>query len=61
MNVRFHGVQEEALKAVSCWESPMVVAMATGWGKSILFMLPAFIGSGGTTVIVVPHFASHRF
>ena len=32
----------------------MIVVMPTGAGKSVLFMLPASVGMGGVTVVVVP-------
>ena len=32
----------------------MVVVMPTGAGKSVLFMLPAFVQVGGVTIVVVP-------
>lgn len=50
----FQGVQEEAIKAITVGESPIVVVMPTGAGKSMLFMLPAWAEQGGTTVVVVP-------
>ncbi|KAK4095671.1 P-loop containing nucleoside triphosphate hydrolase protein, partial [Parathielavia hyrcaniae] len=53
---RFRGVQEAALRAIMRQESPIVVVMGTGGGKSMLFMLPAACaaGAGGLTVVVVP-------
>ncbi|KAJ1669738.1 hypothetical protein EV182_008623, partial [Spiromyces aspiralis] len=54
---QFRGVQEGALQAIMRQESPIVVVMGTGGGKSMLFMLPAAcaarIGSG-LTIVVVP-------
>lgn len=50
----FRGVQEAALRAIMAQESPVVVVMGTGGGKSMLFMLPARCSSGGLTVVVVP-------
>ncbi|KAK4170629.1 hypothetical protein QBC36DRAFT_226075, partial [Triangularia setosa] len=49
----FRGVQEPALQAIMKQESPVVVVMGTGGGKSMLFMLPARCSSG-LTVVVVP-------
>lgn len=49
----FRGVQEPALRAIMRQESPVVVVMGTGGGKSMLFMLPARC-SRGLTVVVVP-------
>ncbi|KAI4192651.1 MAG: hypothetical protein LQ350_008599 [Teloschistes chrysophthalmus] len=51
---RFRGIQSEALEAIRQGQSPVVVVMGTGGGKSLLFMLPAWISRGGTTVVVVP-------
>lgn len=50
---RFRGVQKEALEAIMRQESPVVVVMGTGGGKSMLFMLPARC-SAGMTVVIVP-------
>src|SRR5579871_5449988 len=51
---KFRGVQQPAMEAIQAGASPVVAVMATGEGKSILFMLPAWVESGGTTVVVVP-------
>jgi superfamily II DNA helicase RecQ len=56
----FRGVQEEAIKAITAGESPVVAVMPTGAGKSLLFMLPAWAEQGGTTVVVVPLIALRR-
>jgi superfamily II DNA helicase RecQ len=50
---QFRGVQAPAIQAIQHGISPVVAVMPTGGGKSILFMLPAYIG-GGLTVVVVP-------
>ena len=50
----FRGVQGEAIRAITVGVSPVVVVMPTGAGKSMLFMLPAWVEQGGTTVVVVP-------
>jgi hypothetical protein len=50
----FRGVQKEAINAITASESPVVAVIPTGGGKSLLFMLPAFVEQSGTTVIVVP-------
>ncbi|KAJ9480580.1 hypothetical protein VN97_g12971, partial [Penicillium thymicola] len=51
--VRFRGIQGRALQAIAAGESPIITVMPTGAGKSLLFMLPAWI-AGGLTVVVVP-------
>ena len=38
---QFRGLQEPALKAIMRNESPILVVMGTGAGKSLLFQLPA--------------------
>jgi hypothetical protein len=50
----FRGVQEPAMRAIQAGESPVVAVMPTGGGKSMLFMLPAWVEPGGLTVVVVP-------
>ncbi|GAB7327444.1 hypothetical protein MBLNU13_g11331t1 [Cladosporium sp. NU13] len=44
----------EALSAIKNGEGKIVVVMPIGAGKSMLFMLPAVVGRGGVTVVVVP-------
>jgi superfamily II DNA helicase RecQ len=51
---QFRGVQEQAIKAIQARASPVVAFMSTGTGKSVLFMLPAWAESGGTTIVIVP-------
>lgn len=53
VGAQFRGFQQEAIEAVMQQKSPVVAIMATGGGKSLLFMLPAFC-STGVTVVVVP-------
>ena len=53
-DIQFQGVQAPALHAIKKGESPVVVVMPTGGGKSLLFMLPTYISQGGTTIVVVP-------
>jgi superfamily II DNA helicase RecQ len=50
----FRGIQEQALRAIMDGESYVLVVMATGTGKSLLFMLPASVDGARTTVVVVP-------
>ncbi|KAI1676246.1 Superfamily II DNA helicase [Pyrenophora tritici-repentis] len=52
-NAQFRSVQRPAMQAIMRYESPVVVIMGTGAGKSVLFMLPASV-STGVTVVVVP-------
>ncbi len=46
--VSFRSKQGEAMEAIRKGESPVVA------GKSVLFMLPAWIEPGGVTIVVVP-------
>jgi RecQ family ATP-dependent DNA helicase len=50
----FRSVQQQAMESIRAGVSPVVTVMPTGEGKSILFMLPAWVEPGGTTVVVVP-------
>ena len=50
----FRSVQQQAMEVIQAGNSPVVAVMPTGAGKSILFMLPAWVEPGGTTVVVVP-------
>jgi hypothetical protein len=52
--VRFHGLQESILQAIIRNHSTILAIMATGGGKSLLFMLPAYSISGGTTIVITP-------
>jgi superfamily II DNA helicase RecQ len=53
--VTMRSVQGDAMHAIQQGESPIVVVMRTGSGKSVLFMLPAFVQvGGGLTIVVVP-------
>ena len=47
-------VQPEVFAAIQRGDSKIVAVMPTGAGKSMLFMLPAFVAAGGVTVVVVP-------
>ncbi|CAI7634108.1 unnamed protein product [Penicillium pancosmium] len=51
--VRFRGIQKSAIQAIQQGFSPIVTIMPTGGGKSLLFLLPAWIARG-LTVVVVP-------
>lgn len=49
------GQQGPVLQAIKHGESPIVAVMPTGGGKSVLFMLPAWVsGRAGLTIVVVP-------
>lgn len=52
--VRFRGLQEPILRAIVRNHSTILAIMATGGGKSLLFMLPAYSISGGTTIVITP-------
>ncbi|GAB7327445.1 hypothetical protein MBLNU13_g11330t1 [Cladosporium sp. NU13] len=53
-DVSLRSAQGEALSAIKNGEGKIVVVMPIGAGKSMLFMLPAVVGRGGVTVVVVP-------
>jgi superfamily II DNA helicase RecQ len=50
----FCGKQEEGLQDIMRRRLRVLVIMATGDGKSMLFMLPAAVLLGGVTVVIVP-------
>ena len=45
--------QEQALHAVLEKQTPLIVVLLTGGGKSFLFTLPACVEEPGVTVVVV--------
>lgn len=47
--------QEQALRAVVDGQTPLVVVLPTGGGKSLLFTVPACLQDAGVTVVVVPY------
>jgi len=47
--------QERALRAVLAGQTPLVVVLPTGGGKSLLFMVPACLNDAGVTIVVVPY------
>ncbi|KAH0542813.1 hypothetical protein FGG08_002861 [Glutinoglossum americanum] len=51
---QFRGKQLVAIRAIMDNKSPIILVMATGGGKSLMFMLPASIKEAGTTVVVTP-------
>jgi superfamily II DNA helicase RecQ len=52
--VSLRSVQGKAMDVIQKGESPVVAVMPTGAGKSVLFMLPAWVEPGGVTIVVVP-------
>jgi hypothetical protein len=46
--------QEQALHAVVDRQTPLVVVLPTGGGKSVLFSVPACMNNAGVTVVIVP-------
>ncbi|KIV98766.1 uncharacterized protein PV09_09464 [Verruconis gallopava] len=46
--------QEQGIHAVIKGQSPLVVILPTGGGKSLLFTVPAYLDGTGVTVVVVP-------
>lgn len=53
-HLQLRGIQAPALDAIQQGQSPVIAVMPTGAGKSLLFMLPAWVCSSGITVVVVP-------
>jgi superfamily II DNA helicase RecQ len=55
-DVGFRSVeQEQALQAVLDKQTPLIVVLPTGGGKSLLFTLPACVEESGVTVVIVPY------
>jgi hypothetical protein len=50
----YRGRQEESLRAIMQHSLRLLVVMATGIGKSMLFMLPAAVSPGGVTIVISP-------
>ena len=46
--------QERAMTTIMSWTEQVVVIMATGEGKSLLFMLPCILPDAGVTILVLP-------
>jgi len=42
------------MHAIITGQSPIVSIIATGQGKSMLFMLPAYCVNKGTTIVIIP-------
>ena len=55
-DVSFRSAEQElALHAVVDRQTPLVVVLPTGGGKSLLFSVPACIDDARVTVVVVPY------
>jgi superfamily II DNA helicase RecQ len=52
--VSLRSVQGKAMEAIQRGDSPIIAVMPTGSGKSVLFMLPAWVEPGGVSIVVVP-------
>ncbi len=50
----FRELQRAAITAVVQGESPLLIIMPTGGGKSLIFLLPVKAMNDGTTIVVVP-------
>jgi superfamily II DNA helicase RecQ len=53
-DAEYRGKQEECLRAIVQRRLRVLAVMATGTGKSMLFMLPTSLSTGGITVVVAP-------
>lgn len=53
-DAEYRGRQEESLTAIMQHSLRLLVVMGTGTGKSMLFMLPASVSSGGVTIVIAP-------
>jgi superfamily II DNA helicase RecQ len=53
-DAEYRGKQAQSLQAVMQRRMRVLVVMATGTGKSMLFMLPASVSPDGVTVVVAP-------
>jgi superfamily II DNA helicase RecQ len=51
--VQFRGLQEKAIYTIITGQSPIVNIIATGEGKSMLFILPVFCVRGSTTIVII--------
>lgn len=54
LDAEYRGKQEECLQAIVQRRLRVLAVMATGTGKSMLFMLPASVSPGGVTVVIAP-------
>ena len=46
--------QESAMKAIMDGETPLIIILPTGGGKSLLFMVPGCLKEPGITIVVAP-------
>ena len=54
-DVRFKSAeQEQAIHTVVEGQTPLVIVLPTGGGKSLLFIVPAYLDEVGVTIVVVP-------
>lgn len=53
-SARFRPQQLPILRAIIARTSPILAILPTGAGKSLLFQLPVFLDSIGTTIVIVP-------
>ncbi|KAI1271251.1 P-loop containing nucleoside triphosphate hydrolase protein [Xylaria sp. FL0933] len=54
VDAAFCAGQQAVIQAIQRGEDPIVQVVGTGGGKSLLFMLPAYAGSDGMTIVVIP-------
>ena len=54
LEVEFRGMQEQSIYAIITGQSPIVSIIATGEGKSMLFMLLAYCVNGGNAIVIIP-------
>jgi superfamily II DNA helicase RecQ len=47
--------QAEAVRLAAAKETPLVVILPTGGGKSLVFMVPALLPGSGVTIVVAPY------
>lgn len=53
-SARFRPEQLHILRAIIARTSPILAILPTGAGKSLLFQLPAFLDTIGTTIVILP-------
>ena len=50
-HAEFRGFQKSVVESIMSGQERILAIMPTGGGKSLLFMLPAFCGEGGVTIV----------